>query len=141
MSRRVLPHRLRDGRCRDCGKIDNSSAPGGCCRCAVERHRERGYPVVTDALDRFDNHAVELWRRVAADLRSGAIRSDRFYLYVGHGDGGSLDLPTDGDTGTWVFPGAPEAQAIGKALAQRYPDVWIVTTVGCYSAVRPEIEG
>jgi len=138
---KTLPHRLRDGRCRDCGKSDATSAPDSCTRCALERYSTRGYAVVADPVTRFEVQGVELWRIVAQALRSGRIRSDRFYLYVGFDDGDPLDLPTDGDCNTWVFPGAAGAQAIARALTQRYPQVWVVTTVGCWNAVRPEIRG
>lgn len=120
---------------------DATSAPDGCTRCALERYSTRGYTVVADPVYRFEVHGMELWRVVARDLRSGAIRSDRFYLYVGLDDGGPLDLPTDADRATWVFPGAAGAQTIARALTQRYPQVWVVTTVGCWNAVRPEIQG
>lgn len=138
---RILPHRLRDGRCRDCGRLDATSAPDTCPRCALERYSSRGYSVVADPVDRFEVQGVELWRIVSQALRSGVIRSDRFYLYVGFDDGAPLDVPTDGDRDAWVFAGAAGAQTIARALTQRYSQVWVVTTVGCWNAVRPEIRG
>lgn len=138
---KILPHRLRDGRCRDCGMSDATAAPDTCPRCALERYSSRGYSVVADPVARFEIQGVEQWRIVAQALRAGTIRSDRFYLYVGCDSDDPLDRPTDGDRNTWVFPGAAGAQTIARALTQRYSQVWVVTTVGCWNAVRPEIRG
>lgn len=135
---RPLPHRLRDGRCRDCGQHSPYSAPNGCCRCALERMAERGYQVVDDPAGRFLHLIEERWRLVAAGLSSGRIRSDRYYLYAGMDDGGPLDLPTDGEIGTWTFADAHTAHSIALALLERYEQVWVVTTVGCWNAARTE---
>lgn len=132
---KALPHRLRDGRCRDCGHHDSYSAPDTCARCALDRMRERGYGVVLDPVLRFDRGG-ELWRQTAMGIRNGGIRSGRFYVMVGHNDGGSLGLPMgDLSPAEWEAVTAQGAHRTARGLTQRYPQVWVVTTVGCWNAV------
>jgi hypothetical protein len=141
---RPLPHRIEQGRlagaCRDCGTHDAYSAPDTCCRCALERMGERDYEIVVNPIAQFVHVADEMWRLVAAGLQSGAIKSDRFYVYVGHNDGGSLGLPMgdhDLSPDNWCTPSARAAQQTALALTGRYSQVWVVTTVGCWNAVSP----
>lgn len=139
---KALPHRLRDGRCRDCGHHDAYSAPDTCSRCAVQRMAERGYRVEPDPVRRFDHYGHELWRAVAHGIRSGAVKSGRFYVYVGHNDGGALELPLgDLAPGGWELPAARVAHTLAQAMTQRYPQAWVVTTVGCWEAAAPDTEG
>lgn len=133
---KILSHRLRDGRCRDCGTFDSGSAPLSCPRCALEVMRELGHPILIDPRAAFAA-GHELWRWVVADLQAGIIKADRFFVYVGHDDGEPLGLPEEG-----VVPGGstrmtrPGIQALATDLTARYPGVWVVTTVGCWNAVR-----
>jgi hypothetical protein len=77
----------------------------------------------------------EQWRVVAQDLTSGRIKSGAFYVYIGHGDGGPLELPVgDLDPGDWQHNSASLAHELAVALLQRYSQSWVVTTVGCWSA-------
>lgn len=138
-----LPHRIEHGRragqCRDCGHHDAYSAPDTCPRCALERMTDLGREVVTDPQGLLEHYGTELWRQPAADLTSGAVKSGRFYIYVGHGDGGSLGLPMgDLSPGGWEVATSRAAMNTAAALLQRYPQVWIVTTVGCWNAARKE---
>lgn len=135
---RPLPHRKSTGQCRECGTYDAQGAPGSCCRCALERMDDRDYQVIVDMTRRWMSMGDELWRQVHPDILTGAIKSDRFYLYVGHNDGGSLGLPMGDLTAQqWAVLDARTAHATAQALTQRYPQVWVVTTVGCWNAVRP----
>lgn len=136
---RILPHRLPDGRCRECGHHDSFSAPDICCRCALDRMRERGYPIAADPVSQFERFGSEMWRQVATGIRNGSVKSDRFYVFVGYRDGGPLELPMgDLSAGQWEVASARTAHATAQALTARYPQVWVVTTVGCWNAVRPE---
>jgi hypothetical protein len=138
---RPLPHRLGDGRCRDCGQHDSYTAPDTCARCAIDRMRERGYEIVVNPIAQFVHVNDEMWRLVATGLQDGSIKSDRFYVFIGHNDGGPLELPVgEVSAAQWGFAGAAGAQTVARALTQRYPQVWVVTTVGCWNAV-PHIEG
>jgi hypothetical protein len=133
---KALPHRLADGRCRDCGQHDSYSAPDTCPRCTIDRMRDRGYEIVVNPVAQFVHVNDEMWRQVAADLQSGAIKSGRFYIVVGHGDGGSLGLPMgDLSPKEWEVATARTAHDTARLLTQRYPQVWVVTTVGCWNAV------
>ncbi len=131
---KVLPHRLSGGRCRDCGRHDARSAPDTCPRCAVERYGDVGFFVIVNPVAAFEEHGRELWRQVSQQLRSGQLRSDRFYLFVGHGDGGPLERPLDELLDNErAFAHAQAAHETGLDLTRRYPQVWVVTTVGCWS--------
>jgi hypothetical protein len=133
---KTLPHRLRDGRCRDCGHHDSKSAPDTCPRCTIDVLTEDGYRVELDPGRQFFAGA-EMWHVVAYDLKSGAIKSGRFYVYVGLDDGESLTLPLgELSPEQWTVPHARTAKAVAQALTERYAQVWIVTTVGCWN-VRP----
>jgi hypothetical protein len=133
---RAMSHRLADGRCRDCGKHDSYSAPDSCPRCALDRMGDRGYEIVVNPVAQFVHVNDEMWRQVAADIQSGAIKSDRFYILVGHNDGGSLGLPMgDLSPKQWEVASAQTAHRTARSLIQRYPQVWVVTTVGCWNAV------
>lgn len=132
---RPLSHRLSCGRCRDCGYYDSFSAPDGCTRCAVDRMREHGHEIVVNPVAQFAHVADELWREVAAGIQNGSIKSDRFYIMVGHNDGGCLSPPLgDLSPGDWEVGNARMARTIAVGLARRYPQVWVVTTVGCWNA-------
>lgn len=135
---KALPHRLRDGRCRDCGMLEFSSAPATCCRCALELMAELGYQVIEeDPVRLFEQHLLELWRQPAADMRNNIIKADRFQVYVGHNDGGSLVRPIDDVIpGAWQLATRPAAQRLAQDLLARYPQVWVVTTVGSWNAVK-----
>ncbi len=136
---RPLPHRLAGGQCRDCGQYDSWTAPDTCQRCAIDRMEDRGYEVVRDVVGQYERYATEMWREAAAGIKSGAIKSGRFYLMIGHNDGGPLTLPMgDLSPADWEIAGARRAQALALDLAERYPQVWVVTTVGCWAAVRNE---
>lgn len=143
---RPKPHRLssgpRAGQCRDCGGYDAFTAPQTCCRCALERYDELGYQVVLDPKARLERYAEEMWRQVALQIFTGSVRSDRFYVFVGHNDGGPLVLPPEDEAAqgldVWAMPGAHTAHATAKyLLEQRYPQAWVVTTVGCWNVARP----
>lgn len=137
MSAKVLPHRLADGRCRDCGQHHSYSAPDNCTRCAIDRMRERGYGIVPHPVWQFEQAGSELWRHAAQGIRNGSIKSGRFYVMVGHNDGGSLGYPMgDLAPGEWETGTAATAHRIARGLIQRYPQVWVVTTVGCWNAAR-----
>lgn len=138
MSTKALPHRLRDGRCRDCGHYDSYSAPDTCTRCALERMSERGYEIV-NPIQRWMAFGEELWRHVHQGILIGSIKSGRFYTKVGHNDGGPLITPL-ADCAPWEFPTALAAHRGAQLLTERYPQVWVVTTVGCWNAVRTEKE-
>lgn len=135
---RILPHRIGgpEGPCRDCGRYESYSAPEGCTRCAVERFKDAGFHIMADPVAAFEVMGRERWRVVAQQLRSGQIRSGHFYVFVGHNDGGPLERPPAevfpaGQAGELAF--AKDAYDTGLGLVERYPQVWIVTTVGCWS--------
>lgn len=133
---KILPHRLAGGRCRDCGQYDAYSAPENCPRCAFERFRDAGFFTILDPVSAFENQGRERWRTVAQQLRSGRIRSGRFHLFVGHDDGGPLEpvLPEVLPAGQVpVSDWSSDAYATATALTGRYPQVWVVTTIGCWS--------
>jgi hypothetical protein len=134
---KILPHRLRDGRCRDCGMHDTYAAPDSCPRCALERMRERGYPIVREPVVQFLVMGDEMWRRAAEGIKTGTIKSDRFYVMIGHNDGGTL-LPPIGELvpNNGEMSSAKAAHLVAASLTQRYPQAWVVTTVGCWNAVR-----
>lgn len=141
------PHRVTSGRragqCRDCGGYDARNSSQTCCRCALERYGDAGHQIALDPQRLLERHGNELWRQVAQGLSTGALRSGRFYVYVGNNDGGPLTAPM-GDTdypAGWGYPDAVTAQSTaGYLLAQRYSQAWVVTTVGCWNAAAP-IEG
>jgi hypothetical protein len=134
---KALPHRLRDGRCRDCGQYDLRSAPDTCTRCAIERMTDHGYEIIVNPVAQFIHVNDEMWRVAAHMLLDGSIKSGSFYLFVGHNDGGSLGLPMgDMSPAQWEVANARVATETAEALTQRYPQVWVVTTVGCWNAVR-----
>lgn len=141
------PHRLdggpRAGQCRDCGTYDMSSAPLTCCRCALERYGALGHEIIVNPVAQFVHVNDEMWRQVTQDLSGGVIRSDRFYIYIGHNDGGPLTLPAGGVAGFeaegWATPDAPGAHVSAKYLLEnRYPQAWVVTTVGCWNVAPPK---
>jgi hypothetical protein len=130
---KVLPHRLSDGRCRDCGTYSAYSAPQSCCRCGLERFADDGCTVQPNPVAAFQA-GYELWRTVAIDLTSGKLKSGSFYPYIGHNDGAPLEPPMgDLDPADWQVDLASLAHELGLALALRYPQVWVVTTVGCWN--------
>lgn len=134
---RTLPHRLRDGRCRDCGTYTVSTSPQTCIRCSVQIMQELGHSVLVSAVAAFERDESELWRQVAADIRTGQILADRFYVYVGHNDGGPLQRPVDDLLpGAWQQGTRSAIQAVAEDLIPRYPEVWVVTTVGCWDVWR-----
>jgi hypothetical protein len=92
---KVLPHRLNDGRCRDCGRHVAATAPDTCCRCAIERYKDLGHPTIANPVNAFELHGREMWRLPAIALRSGEMRSGMFYPWIGHADGGTLERPLD----------------------------------------------
>lgn len=133
---KVLPHRRATGQCIDCGHHDARSAPDTCPRCAIESYRDRGFFTIANPVTAFELQARELWRLVAQDLRSGKMRSGRFYIWIGHGDGGPLERPLDELVpGEQDFIGASRAHEVALQLARRHPQVWIVTTVGGWDVV------
>lgn len=135
---KVLPHRLaegiRRGQCRDCGQHDATSAPDTCPRCALERYRDEGYDTIENPVSAFELQGREKWRAISQQLRSGQIRSGRFYLFVGHNDGGALERPLDEllDIEREIAH-APVAHEVGLDLTRRYQQVWVVTTVGAWN--------
>lgn len=136
MTPKALPHRLRNGQCRECGKYDLSSAPRTCVRCALEVMSGIRYEVV-DAPNRlFEVRGWELWRTAAADMASGRLRADRFHLYVGHNDGAPLERPEGLPPGLDSALTYSAAQALAADLQQRYPQVWVVTTLGSWNTIR-----
>jgi len=135
---KILPHRIPTGRrlgqCRDCGQYDANSAPNTCARCAIERYQAAGFFILTDPVAAFEIQGRELWRSVAQQLRSGQIRSDMFYLFVGHDDGEPMEQPPDELLPPQrAFAHARRAHEAATGLTARYPRVWVVTTVGCWS--------
>lgn len=131
---KVLPHRLADGRCRDCGRLVAGSAPETCTRCALERYGDVGFFTIANPVVAFEEQGRELWRQVAQQLRAGQLRADRFYLFVGHDDGEPLERPLDELLDNERdFAHAQTAHETGLDLTRRYPQVWVVTTVGCWS--------
>lgn len=133
-----LPHRLGNGKCRDCGQFDSRSAPASCARCALDRMRDDGHEIVVNPVAQFVHVNDEMWREVAAALMGNRFKSDRFYIVVGHNDGGSLSLPMgDLQPAQREVSNARTAQLTAQDLTARYPQVWVVTTVGCWNAVQP----
>jgi hypothetical protein len=137
MSRwKVLPHRLglgpREGQCRDCGRLVVTTAPDSCARCALERYSDQGFVTVTNPVVLFEEQGWELWRGVAQDLPAGQIAVNRFYLWVGHGDAGPLERAPDELVPEREFAHASRAHQAGVDLTGRYPQVWVVTIVGCW---------
>jgi hypothetical protein len=132
MSRwKVLPHRLADGRCRDCGRLVATTAPQGCPRCAIERAFDEGMFTILNPVVAFEDQGRELWSEVAMKMRSGKIRSGHFYIWIGHGDGLPLEQPIDELlSNEQEFANASTAQETALDLARRYPQVWVITTVG-----------
>lgn len=133
-----LPHRKSTGECRDCGMIQPSSAPTTCCRCALEIMSNAGHHVQLSPAQLFADFGWEMWRVAAHDMRRGKLKSDRFHLYVGHADGGPLEPAPAEIVGDWQVPTRVAAQALGGHLADRYPQVWVVTTVGSWNAVKTD---
>lgn len=135
---KVLPHRLssgiREGQCRDCGHHDPTSAPDTCPRCALERYGDEGYDTIENPVAAFELQGREKWRVVSRQLRSGQLRSGRFYLFVGHDDVDVLERPAselfDADR-EWEI--ADLAHETGLDLTRRYRQVWVVTTVGAWN--------
>ncbi len=132
---KVLPHRITEGRragqCRDCGRQDVASAPNTCPRCMIERYGDRGHFTIVDPVSAYEVQGRELWRQVAHDLRAGQLRSDRFYIWIGHGDGGPLERPLDELLDNErEFGNARVAHETALDLTCRYPQVWVITTVG-----------
>lgn len=132
MSRwKVLPHRLNDGRCRDCGRHVPGTAPQTCPRCAIERAHDEGLFTIVNPVVAFEEQGRESWRGVAGELRAGRMRSGHFYLWIGHGDGGPLERPLDELlSNEREFARADTAHETGLDLTERYPQVWVITTVG-----------
>jgi hypothetical protein len=128
---KVLPHRLNDGRCRDCGRHVAATAPDTCCRCAIERYKDLGHPTIANPVNAFELHGREMWRLPAIALRSGEMRSGMFYPWIGHADGGTLERPLDEllDNGREVAH-ASVAHETALDLTRRYSQVWVLTTVG-----------
>jgi hypothetical protein len=126
----AAPHRRRRG------ALPRLRQVGGhvCARCALERYRDAGFFIITDPVSAFEIQGRERWRQVAQQLRSGQIRSGRFYLFVGHDDGGPLERPLnvllDSEQEITL---ASVAYETGLDLTRRYQQVWVVTTVGCWS--------
>lgn len=134
---RPLSHRLTDGRCRECGQHDSYSAPDTCTRCAVDRMRDREYEIIYNPIAQLVHVNDEMWRQVAQGIQNGSVKAGRFYVFVGHNDGGSLVSPLgDLSPSEWEVPTATHARAAARTLASRYPQVWVVTTVGCWNATR-----
>lgn len=130
---KVLPHRLSDGKCRDCGRYAAITAPDNCPRCMLELRRDAGFFTIENPVAAFEQQGREMWREVARQLRCGDLRSGRFYLWIGHGDGGPLERPLDELLpNERVFSDATLAHETGLDLTRRYPQVWVVTTVGCW---------
>jgi hypothetical protein len=135
---KILPHRVpagrRAGQCRDCGQYDITAAPDACTRCALERYQEAGFFTIRDPVAAFEIENRERWRQVAQQLRTGRVRADLFYLFVGLDDGGPLEPPPDELLPRErAFAHASRAHEAGMVLTARYPQVWVVTTVGCWS--------
>lgn len=134
-----LPHRLsadhptRAGQCRDCGWLEPGSAPDTCARCAMQRYAAQGFFVLANPVLAFEQQGRELWRGVAKDLRAGQIATNRFYLWVGHGDGGPLERASDEVLPEREFIEATVAHETALDLTRRYPQIWVVTTVGCWN--------
>lgn len=136
---RARPHRLRNGQCVDCGHHDSYSAPDTCPRCALDRMHEQGHGVAPDPVRQFELFGSEMWRQVATGITNGSIKSGRFYLFAGYHDGGALELPMgDVSAAQWETASARTAQASGEALTDRYKQVWVVTTVGCWNVIKME---
>jgi hypothetical protein len=99
--------------------------------------RERGYEIVVNPIAQFVHVADEMWRHAATGIQNGSIKADRFYIMVGHNDGGSLGLPMgDLTAAEWEISSARTAQRVARTMTGRYPQVWVVTTVGCWNAAR-----
>lgn len=135
---KVLPHRiptgLRAGQCRDCGQHDPTAAPETCPRCALERYSDLGYDTIVNPVVAFEDQGREQWRVIAQQLRAGRLRSGSFYIFVGYGDGGPLERPVDelaDVTREWSC--ADMAHETALDLVRRYPQVWVVTTVGAWN--------
>lgn len=135
---RPLPHRTGRGACRECGMFDLYSAPDNCARCALARYAERGYRIVGDPVYLLERELQLMWTRIAHDLSRGSLRSGSFCVYVGYGDGAEL-VPPNGDLSPREreFVSHRAAQAAGQALLQRYPQVWVMTTVGGWNVRLP----
>lgn len=129
---KYLPHRLSDGRCRDCGRLVASTAPDTCARCALERYGDQGFSIVQNPVAAFEQELRETWRILAQEIRAGQIPPNRFYVWVGHGDGGPLDRPAE-DLDGGPFADATTAHEMAMQLISRYPQVWVVTNVGCWN--------
>lgn len=132
---KVLPHRIpggaREGQCRDCGQYDYTSAPETCARCAIERYSDAGFYIIVNPVSAFELQGRELWRKVSRQLRTGQLRSERFYLFVGHNDGAPLQRPlTELLDIEREIAFADVAHETGLDLTRRYQQVWVVTTVG-----------
>lgn len=135
---KVLPHRLRDGRCRDCGTFDASSSPDTCTRCSLEIMGNLGYQVAEAPQRLWQVYERELWRVAGTDQVSGKLRSDRFHAYVGINDGAPLEPPEGPIPGAWIQGSRNAARLLSEQLQDRYPQVWVVTTVGSWNAVRTQ---
>lgn len=86
------------------------------------------------ALASYDD---QRWLRVVDDMATGWVKSDRFYVYVGEDDDGPLGLPLGSERPEGeVFPTVTQAGLACARWAARYPEVWVVTTAGCW---RPTI--
>jgi hypothetical protein len=134
---KILPHRLQNGRCRDCSMFDPSSAPATCTRCSLEIMGRLGYVVVEESPARlWTVRNYELWRVAGGDQVSGRLQADRFYLYVGHNDGGPLEPPPDLVSESHCQTDRIAARALAAELVKRYPQVWVVTTVGSWNAIK-----
>jgi hypothetical protein len=133
---RILPHRIggEDGRCRDCGRHDLGTAPDTCTRCAVKRYGNAGFFTMIDPVAAFELEGRDQWRNVSQQLRNGQLRSGRFYLFVGHDTGEPLERPPDELLSSErEIAHAQIAHEVGLDLTRRYQQVWVVTTVGCWS--------
>lgn len=134
---KVLPHRIpsgrREGQCRDCGQHDPTAAPRTCTRCSLEFYGDLGYDTIVNPVTAFEDQGRELWRVIAQQLRAGQLRSGQFYVFVGHGDGGPLERPLDElQSNEQVIAYADIAHETALDLTRRYPQVWVVTTVGAW---------